>query len=103
MPHSCADEGNDMYVAGFWRARLHMTSSETPQVEARDAFLDLLKQLGDYNEDEVEAYRTTAYNYLVWFYAQNDDNATALRYAKEWLKFQPDNETAAYYKSVLEQ
>lgn len=98
-----ADEGNDMYVAGFWRARLHMTSSETPQVEARDAFLDLLKQLGDYNEDEVEAFRTTAYNYLVWFYAQNDDNATALRYAKEWLKFQPDNETAAYYKSVLEQ
>ena len=98
-----ADEGNDMYVAGFWRARLHMTSSETPQVEARDAFLDLLKQLGDYNEDDVEAYRTTAYNYLVWFYAQNDDNATALRYAKEWLKYQPDNETAAYYKSVLEQ
>ncbi|MBR1733289.1 MAG: tetratricopeptide repeat protein [Alloprevotella sp.] len=92
----------EMYAAGFWRGRLHMTSDK-PQQEAHDAFLDLLKQLGDYNEDDVEAFRTTAYNYLVFYYAQNDDNATALRYTKEWLKFQPDNETAAYYKSVLEQ
>ncbi|MBR1652875.1 MAG: tetratricopeptide repeat protein [Alloprevotella sp.] len=91
------------YAAGFWRARLHMTSASTPQEEAKDAFLDLLSQLGDYNEDDVEAYRTTAYNYLAFFYAQNDDNETALRYVNEWLKFQPDNETAAYYKSVLEQ
>ena len=96
-------EGNDNYAAGFWRARLHMTSQTTPQEEAKDAFLDLLAQLGEYNEDDVEAYRTTAYNYLVWFYAQNDDNETALKYANEWLKFQPDNETAANYKSILEQ
>lgn len=91
------------YAAGFWRGRLHMTSSEKPQDEAKDAFLDLLQQLGEYNEDEVEAFRTTAYNYLVFYYAQNDDNATALQYTKEWLKYQPDNETAAYYKQVLEQ
>ncbi len=97
-----ADEGNDMYVAGFWRARLYKTS-DTPLAEAKDAYIDLLKQLGEYNEYEVEGFRAEAYGYLVWYYVQVEDNATALRYAKEWLKYQPDNENAAQFKSILEQ
>lgn len=97
------DEGNDMYAAAFWRARLHKTSNDTPQEEAKDAYLEFLKFLGEYNEYEVEPYRTEAYGYLVWYYVQVEDNATALRYAKEWMKYQPDNETAAQYKGILEQ
>ena len=95
---------SSMYQATYFRARLNMTDRKTAQEAPKDAYLELLEQTknNDPDDDTANAMKAEAYQYLVFYYVQKEDFATGLKYANEWNKMDPEDETAKQFKAILE-
>lgn len=97
------EKDNTMYKALFRRAQMLITDSSTAEEAPKDAFVELLNATKDVTDDDaVDAWRATAYQYVVFYYYSKQDYATAKTYANEWLEKDPSNETAKQFKQVLD-
>ena len=95
---------SSMYQATYFRARLNMTDRKVAQEAPKDAYLELLEltKNNDPDDDTANAMKAEAYQYLVFYYVQKEDFATGLKYANEWNKMDPEDETAKQFKAILE-
>lgn len=95
---------SSMYQATYFRARLNMTDRKVAQEAPKEAYLELLEQTknNDPDDDTANAMKAEAYQYLVFYYVQKEDFATGLKYANEWNKMDPEDETAKQFKAILE-
>lgn len=92
-----------LYFATLQRAYLHMPDDNSANAEVKNIFEELLQQApNDPDDDTAISARDTAYRYIVFYYYDTKDYATALKYAKEWLQMEPNDETAKQYKDFLE-
>ena len=93
-----------LFQATYFRARLNMTDRKVAQDAPKDAYLELLELTKDTepDDDSANAMKAEAYQYLVFYYVQKEDFATGLKYATEWNKMDPEDETAKQFKAILE-
>ncbi len=87
---------SDYYPALVMRARINITDRSKAEATVKAIYEQALQVME--GQEGAESYKIEALQYLAFYAIQTDDNATALKYAKEMLSIEPDN---AFAKKVV--